>query len=240
VAEVKPKSIQLSEFTVEPIPSGRKLLHCIFKDKFGNLRYVWTPPWKGESGVVRLLLKALEIEEWNDYDGAWTQELRKAAQEIPSLEEMRLPVKIRLGSMTELPADEEGPGTYKVAVEVLSDDFVVWKLVKYGKEFICIGDLIISCDSLSNFLLGGAQIKGVSRSIEKVTVWRGDERIEMRPVDSDDWEDLGVRFYVWLESGADKSEYEVIGREFVSYIRSFIRKRLSDYKALKRGFDELP
>ena len=67
--EPKPRSIQLIGFEEELLPSNRKLLHCLFKDKFGTSRYVWTPPWKAESGVERLFLKALEIEEWNELYG---------------------------------------------------------------------------------------------------------------------------------------------------------------------------
>jgi hypothetical protein len=208
------------------------LLHCIFKDKFGNSRYIWTPPWKGESGVESLFFKALEIEEWNDYDGAWSKELRKAAQEIPSLEEIKLPIKIKLGGMTELPADEKGPGTYRATVQVLNDELNAWIDKESERSFLCIGEVKVSWESFKNFLLEQPRIRSVSKGMEKVGEFSGSGGYG-------EWEDLGVRFYVWLELGADKSGYEVIGRELVSCIRSFIRKRLSDYRALKRGFDEL-
>lgn len=236
--ESKPRSMELIEFRDELLPSGRKLLHCLFKEKFGTSRYAWIPPWKGDFGVERLFFKALEIEEWNDYEGAWSKELRKASKEIPSLEEIRLPVKIRLGEMADavMYADGVQQRVYRTAIEVLSDEARVWKEEKGDESLICISDIKILWESLKSFLLKQAmkaRIKGVSKGVESVTDW-----IENRP-GYGDWEDVGIRFSVWLEAGLEKAEYRVIGKEIASDIRSFIRKRLSDYKALKNGFEEL-
>ena len=68
----KGKAIMLVEFQEEPVASGRKLLHCIFKGRYSDELYKWTPPWRQkprEQGVERLFFKALEVEEWNDPDG---------------------------------------------------------------------------------------------------------------------------------------------------------------------------
>jgi hypothetical protein len=101
VMEVKSKSVKLVNFEEELLPSGRKLLHCIFQNRYGSsFQYKWTAPWRdkeGEYGVERLFLKCLEIEERNDYDSAWSEELRKVSKEVPCLEEMVLPVKIEIG-----------------------------------------------------------------------------------------------------------------------------------------------
>lgn len=240
--ESKPKSIELAEFREELLPSGRKLLHCIFKEKFGTFRYIWTPPWKGEYGVERLFFKALEIEEWNDYEGVWSKELRQAAQEIPSLEEIKLPVKIQVGGMVELAEDEDLPGIYSVAVDILRDEKPVWKEEKGKGLLICIGEVKISWDSLRSFLFQvakGGKIWNVPESVETVSEWYGDEWNGERTRVYGDSEDVGIRFYVWLEAGLEKNEYQVIAKEIASDIRSFIRKRLSDYRALKRGFEEL-
>lgn len=240
--ESKPKSVELAEFREELLPSGRKLLHCIFKEKFGSFRYVWTPPWRGAFGVESLFFKALEIEEWNDYEGVWSKELRQAAEEIPLLEEIKLPVKIRVGEIIELRetlAEGQEEDYYKVAIEVLNDEVKAWKHVEGKKSFICIGKVKISWDSLQSFLFKGGKIEGVSKGVETVTEWQGDKWDEEKTIVHGDWKDIGVRFYVWLESGADKAEYQVTAKEIASGIRSFIRKRLSDYQALKRGFEEL-
>jgi len=235
--ESKPKSIEFAEFKEELLPSGRKLLHLVFKEKFGSFRYVWIPPWKGETGVEKVFFKALEIEEWNDYEGAWSKELKKAAGEIPSLEDIKLPVKIRVGGVTycsEVWCDELGEEEfYSVSVQVLSDEVGAWKYADNKKKFICIGDIKISWDSIKNILIKQDNIRDVSEGIETVSEWFdvGDDRCEKG-------EDIGVSFSVLLEAGLEKAKYQVIGREIAFNIRSFIRKCLSDYHALKKGFEE--
>jgi len=229
----RPRSIELAEYQEELLPSGRKLLHCIFKDKFGTFTYKWTAPWKGEVGVEKLFFKALEIEEWNDYEGAWSKELRQASKEIPSLEEMELPVRIQVGQMAEVIEDRLTGEAYRAAIEVLSDQVRAWQ-DKEGEElFLCIGEVKISYRSLSSALLKQRNIKGISEGIEDFKDW-----VESGP-GYGDWERLGICFYVWLDAGLDKTAYQVMGRQLASDIRSFIRKRLSDHRALKRGFEEL-
>lgn len=230
----KPININSIAFEEELLPSGRKLLHLIFKQKFGASHYKWTPPWKGDFGVERLLFKALEIEEWNDYEGVWSEELRQASKEVPSLDEIRLPVKVAVGEMTGPMKIREGveEDTYKVAIELLTDEKRAWGEVSGGKSLICIGEVKISWDSLGAFLLEMPMIRGASKRIEDVTEWRGDEWDGERTY-------IGVRFWVWLKVGAEKAEYQVVGKELAANIRSFLRKCLSDHQALKRGFEEM-
>ena len=52
-------------------------------------------------------------------------------------------------------------------------------------------------------------------------------------------EEVGVRFYIFLTKGLNKMEYRNISREVASNIRSYIRKYLSDYKAIEGGFEEI-
>ncbi len=233
--EPKPKSIMLAKFDEELLPSGRKLLHCVFKEKFGTFRYIWTPPWKGNFGVERLFFKALEIEEWNDYDGAWSTELRKAASEIPLLEEIKLPIKIQLVEIADIAEDEDLPRAYRVAIDVLSEEAKAYKVVEGGKQFLCVGEVKFSWDSLKSFLFKVNNIWSVSTNVEDATeciLWDGNGACLQ-------WETVGVRLYIWLEAGLKKNEYLSIAREIAFNIRSFIRKGLSDYRALKRGFEEL-
>ena len=231
----KPITIESITFEEELLPSGRKLLHLIFKQKFGASHYKWTPPWKGDYGVERLFFKALEIEEWNDYDGVWSKELKQASKEIPSLDEIRLPLRILIGEMTEV-VDEAKGKRYRVAVEISTnwtEAIVVFTSEEGEKEFIQVDDIKMAWDSLKRLMLK-KQIVGISKSIE--SFMRG---IEFDPEGGEHPEEMGVRFYVWLEAGAEKSEYQVIGKELAANIRSFIRKRLSDHQALKRGFEEV-
>ncbi len=235
----KPITIDSIAFEEELLPSGRKLLHLIFKQKFGASHYKWTPPWKGDFGVEKLFFKALEIEEWNDYDGVWSKELRKSSKEIPSLDEIRLPVKIRLGELTGPMKNQLDEDTYRLAVELLSDEKQAYIAESGGESFICIGEVKIPWESFSAFLLKIPVVRGASKGIETVTEWVGDEWDGEGTVVHGDWEDKGVRFWIWLKIGIEKAEYQVIGKELAANIRSFIRKRLSDYQALKRGFEEL-
>lgn len=233
--EPKLKSIMLAKFDEELLPSGRKLLHCVFKEKFGTFRYIWTPPWKGNFGVERLFFKALEVEEWNDYEGVWSKELRQAAAEIPALEEIKLPVKIQLGEIADIAEDEELPRAYRVAIDVLSEEATAYKEVEGVKTFICVDKVKFSWDSLKSFIFKVNKIWSVSTNVEDATeciAWYENGACAQR-------ETVGVRFYVWLEAGLEKNEYLVIAKEIAFNIRSFVRKGLSDYRALKRGFEEL-
>lgn len=62
---------------------------------------------------------------------------------------------------------------------------------------------------------------------------------EIEPIYDEDLSHLGIKFYLYgLIKRTDKAEYRVVGKEIVSRIRRFIRNRLSDYKSLKKGFEE--
>lgn len=237
--ETKPRAIELAEFKDELLPSGRKLLHCIFKDKFGTSRYVWIPPWRGGFGVERLFFKAFEIEEWNDPEGAWSKELKEASKEVAAIGEVKLPVKVRLGEMAELvkPGELGAQQTvYRLAIEVIGEEADV-SMTKEGEEsFICVGDVRISCESLKTFLSRIRQdsgVRGISQGVGEVKEdWIQDSGWDGH------WATMGARFWVWLETGLDRTRYQVIGRDVAAQVRSFVRKRLSDYRALKKSFDE--
>lgn len=237
MAYEKPINIKLISFKEEALPTGRKLLHTIFEQRYGtsHYSYKWTPPWKGDFGVEKLFFKALEIEEFNDYEGVWSKELKQASKEIPSLNEIRLPVKIGIGSMTGPMriSDEADEDAYKVAIELLTDEKPAWQDMTGGKPLICIGEIKIPWDSLSAFLLKIPVVRGITRAVETISDW-----VETSPGHGD-WENVGVRFYVWVEAEMEKTKYQIIGKELAADIRSFIRKCLSAHQALKRGFEEV-
>lgn len=233
--ELKPRSIKLVDFKEELLPSGRKLLHCIFEDRHGNsrFRYRWTAPWRdkeGEHGIEKLFLKSLEIEEWNDFDGVWSEELRKVSKEVPSLEEMELPVRIKIGEISEVfTADEEGIHEYwRIGINILSGEALVRKYREYGKDYIRIGDVSMSWDSLQYELYSVKGIDFFSEGIQEM--WEGDS-----PTDA---VEVGVCFSVWVKKAVERTQYQVISKEIASRIRHFIRSRLSEYKAIKKGFEE--
>jgi hypothetical protein len=236
--EIKPKAIRLVDFEEELLPSGRKLIHCIFEDKYGGSRfhYRWTAPWRdreGEHGVERLFFKCLEIEEWNDYDGVWSEELRKVSKEVPCLEEMVLPVKIEIGRVTEIvTVGEEGKWeSLSIEVDILSDEESVMRDTEHGEDYIMVGPVRMAWESLKYDLLSLERVSSASEGIQKVILGV--------PDGSGGYVDVeGVRFGVLVDRTVNKNEYQVLSRGIASCIRHFIRIRLSEYKAIKKGFEE--
>ena len=240
--EIKPKSIKLVDFKEELLPSGRKLIHCIFEDKYGGSRfhYRWTAPWRdkeSEHGVERLFLKCLEIEEWNDYDGVWSEELRRVSKEVPCLEEMVLPVRIEIGGVSEdvevVETDNEEVKLESLIIDVniLSGEESVMKDIQNSKEYIKVGSVSMAWELLKSDLHRIKRLDGVTEGIRSVTLWV--------PDGSGGYVDAGgVSFGVWIYRTVNKNEYQVISREIASCIRRFIRNRLSEYKAIKKGFEE--
>jgi hypothetical protein len=240
--EVKPKSVKLVSFEEELLPSGRKLLHCIFENKYGSgFQCKWTAPWRdkgGEKGVERLFFKGLEVEEWNDFDGVWSEELRKVAKEVPSLEEIVLPVKIEIGGITEAvevvktDSGEVRLESLRIGVNILSGEESVVRDIGSGEEYIKVGSVSMAWELLTSELHGLKRVDSVSDGIRSVTVWVPDGSGSYV-------EDVGgVSFGVVIYRTVNRSEYKVISREIASCIRRFIRVRLSEYKAIKRGFEE--
>jgi hypothetical protein len=180
-----------------------------------------------------LFFKCLEIEEWNDYDGVWSKELRKVSKEVPCLEEMVLPVKIEIGGVTEIvTVGEEGKWeSLSIEVNILSDEESVMKDVEHGEDYIMVGPVRMAWESLKYDLLSLERVSSVSEGIQNVIL-----RI---PDGSGGYVDgEGVRFGVLVDRTVNKNEYQVISRGIASCIRHFIRVRLSEYKAIKKGFEE--
>jgi hypothetical protein len=230
----KPIGIEAIGFEEEPLPSGRKLLHLILKRKFGDSYYRWTPSWKGDYGVERPFFKALETEEWNDYDGVWSRELKRVSKEIPSLEEIRLPMRIKVGEMVgptkmKKEADDD---TYKVAIEFLTDEKRVWRDIEAGRPLICLGELKLPLASFKKALFSIPMVKGMSTDVDVLTDW-----VENRPGHGD-WESIGISFHVWVNAGEAKEKYQTLGKQISNNIRSFVRKCLSDHQAIGKGFEE--
>jgi len=234
--EAKPKSVKLVNFEEQLLPTGRKLLHCIFQNRYGSgFQYKWTAPWRdkeGEHGVERLFFKCLATEEWNDYDGVWSQELAKAAKRVPSLEEMKLPVKIGMGDVSE--ERREGPQGksqeyWVICVTITEDELPVRCGRQNDKQYILVGSVNMAWEQLKEELFLTKQVHLLSREIKNIETYDPDMfRTEV----------VGIKFWIWLKKAIDKTEYEVTVRQIVSYIRRFIRIRLSEYKAIKRGFEE--
>ena len=240
--EVRRKSVKLVDFEEELLATGRKLLHCIFENKYGSgFKYKWTVPWRdrgGEYGMERLFLKCIEVEEWNDFDGVWSAELRKVSKEVPCLEEMVLPVKIEIGGVSEAVnvVEVEENKTVKleylmVDVDILSDEESVMKSIENNEDYIKVGSVSMAWELLKSDLIGLKGVDSMSEGIRMVTL-----RV---PDCSGGYVDVeGVRFGVMVYRTMNKNEYQVISREIAYCIRRFIRIRLSEYKAIRKGFEE--
>ena len=222
----RPKSIELVQFQEDLIPSGRKILSCVFKQKFGgDWYYKWTPAWAGDYGVERLFFKALEVEEYNDPKGIWTRELIQASGKVPPLADLKLPLTIVLGTM------KEDTDSYEIVVLILSHEDPEFaesvEASRRGKAF-SIGNCEVDYELLASLLSMRCDIRAISELCE--TEWE--------PLDGSEAEPLGVSFSIWLDKGKDKILYEAIGREIAWNIRCFLRDTLSVYKALKKGIEE--
>ncbi|MBI4339184.1 MAG: hypothetical protein HY680_04445 [Chloroflexi bacterium] len=220
--QIRPKTIRLVDFQEEPLASGRKMLHCIFQDNYGA-HYKWTPQWKGEHGVECLFFRALATEEYNEPEGVWTSELKKAAESIPPLEAMQLPVKIHLGGMTDV------GNQHVLRIEILSMD----ESVSYDSDTrtFYIGSCGVRYDALKDFLLQACTVAGIEgcECIYGGRVFEGSFSYS---------EQVGIALYVRLEKWNERQRYEVAARELASNIRLYLRRILLDFRALKQGFEE--
>jgi hypothetical protein len=234
--ETKPKSVKLVNFEEEQLPTGRKLLHCIFQNRYGaGFQYKWTAPWRdkeGEHGVEKLFFRCLATEEWNDYDGVWSGELTRAAKRVPSLEEMKLPVRIGMDDVREeVKKEPQGKSQeyWVICVTITGDELPVVYKKADGEQHIVVGSVSMAWERLKEELFHTNQVPLLSREIESILTY---------DYDMQRYEETGIKFWVWVNKATDKTEYEVSVRQIASCIRRFIRTRLSDYKAIKRGFEE--
>jgi len=73
------RSVKFDRCAEEPLPSGTIMLHCIFKDNYGN-PFKWTPRWRD---VEDIFVRSAQIEGKNAPEGAWDEELKAVFQKIP-------------------------------------------------------------------------------------------------------------------------------------------------------------
>jgi hypothetical protein len=234
----KPRAIRLAKLEEEPLQSGRKLLHCIFEDCYGNhsQSYRWTAPWRSGSkdcGILQLFYKSYEIEEYNDPEGVWNRELKKAAEEIPPLGEMKLPVKIEIGRVVEDKWDDDSGipiECWRICIEITRDE---QNAIEYEEpprgQYLAIGKVSMAWGALQNEIYKNKEVMFIQNNMESI-----DDRDNAGYV----IDTTGVRFCLWLRKFTDRIQYQAAARDISFRIRSFIRYRLSEYKSLKRGFQE--
>ena len=88
----KARSIKLCEDPLEEeLLPHQTLLHIYVQDRWGN-SFKWTPKWLD---VEKIMWRALQVEEKNSPGGVWSDELNRAAEQIPKLKQFKLPVRIK-------------------------------------------------------------------------------------------------------------------------------------------------
>lgn len=239
--EVKPKAIKLTKLDVEQTPSGRKILHCIFKNRYGEQDYYyrWTPPWRSSEsniGVEELFLKALHTERWNDPDGAWSQELDAASKEYEALENVRPVIKVRIGQIREVYDDSQELPKKPVGWDIVltMDSLTIDSDEEYDIEiarnqrglYLKIGAVSIAWLGLRNEI---AKVKGVSRISDP----------QVHSIYGPDGEYLGSAAHFWVRVGVlEKREYERLTKEIKYRINNYLCQRFSTYRMLEKGLED--
>ena len=220
--ERKARTMKLAEnpFEEELLPQ-QTLLHVYFEDRWKNF-FKWTPKWLE---VEKIFFKAIEVEEENNPEGPWSGELKKASERIPSLREFKLPVGIEYSGLHEI--DEEG-WRYKIEVSILPGGESVG-ISDHGKGFY-IGDCHFKMSSFIKALL--EKIQTCKIVISKICTDLG-----WTPEGSVPGE--GICFYIWLEEGLERTDYQIASREITGVIRSYIRGVILDSRSIKRGFEDI-
>lgn len=213
------KSLKFDCFEQTPLPTGKQLLHCLFKDNWGN-RYKWTPPWKD---MEEIFFKSLEIEERNEPQGVWDEELRRVAQKIPSLKAFKLPVEIGCLHVRDLER------SYCITVKVLGEEKVV--SMNYSDP---------RCDS---FKVGASEIKFLPLVDRILDLDRSSGRkygidVDHKSLSTVSGAKSGICFDIQLSKGLEATAYEAAAREINVVIRSYLRDELACFRAIEEGFED--
>lgn len=245
--EARWKTIKLVEIKDELLPSGRKLLHCVFKDNYGNT-YKWTPPWrnieKGKYGVEQLFFQALEIEEWNDYDGAWDQELKKVAKKIPDLDERNISVRIVVGEYKEI--EYLGKVLYEIRIDISSKEETVGHEKKRTEDYIRIGKSLLPWKSLKESL---SEVPFIVKVTDLANLYKKEDLKEAQKIRASkkgksdifggfdifadmfggtdgylEGKEVGACFKVLIGKNIQREQIDMAGRELVKKLRFHIRE----------------
>lgn len=213
------KSVKFDCFEESPLPSGKHLLHCVFKDSWGNT-YKWAPRWKD---VEEIFFKSVEIEERNEPEGVWDEELKRVAQKIPSLRAFKLPVKVGCLQVRDLGEN------YCVTVEIVGEEKTV--SMNYRDPH---------CDS---FRVGASEIKFLPLLERIQQIDTSSERRYGIGVDPKSLGTVlagkgGICFDIWLPKGMERIRYEAVTREIGAVIRSYLREVLACSEAIEEGFQD--
>ncbi|MBI4301359.1 MAG: hypothetical protein HY664_01990 [Chloroflexi bacterium] len=143
--------------------------------------------------------------------------MRKAAQKLPSLKAFKLPVKISCAGVADEVDAESGEdvGIYWVTIRILGDE----EPVRLGKQgSFKIGGCTFWTSAISR-LLGGRNVT------DPIYGYYDYPKAN------------SISFDVLLHKEAERTEYAIVIRNILDVVRSYIRKVLSDFDAIKEGFE---
>jgi len=198
------------------------LLHVYFEDRWNN-DFKWTPKW---AEVEKILFKALEVEENNDPEGAWNDELIKASEQVSSLKEYRLPVKVVCSGLSEVESEK---WQYEIQISILPDSGVVGIKDMQGSRFY-----IDNCYFLMKNL-GEKAFKGRIRY--RMGIGKTCKEINASPY-PDRWIPGGIFFNVFLPKNLTRLEYQTLSRQIGATIRTYVRSIILDSKSIDKGFSQ--
>lgn len=213
------KSIKFDRFEESPLPSGRHLLHCVFKDNWGNI-CKWAPRWKD---VEKIFFKSVEIEERNEPEGVWDEELKRVARKIPSVRAFKLPVGVGCLQIRDLGEN------YCVTVQILGEEKEV--SMNYRDP---------DCDS---FRVGASEIKFLPlleriQQIDASSETTYGIGVDPKSLGTVSGKKGGVCFNISLPKGRGKTRYEAATREISAVIRAYLREALACSRAIEEGFED--
>lgn len=140
-------------------------------------------------------------------------------------------VRVQIGAVTEeIQEDKDGkPDEYwKIRVHISGDELSIRPHKEDDKHYIRVGEANMAWTSLARDLSQSRGVELVSKEIHAIQLSTSDGTLEI----------AGVHFSVWVKKATDRTQYEAIGKEIVFRTQRFIQTRLSDYKLIKKGFEE--
>jgi len=223
--ERRPRVIKLKENPFEEQElTHQTLLHVHFTDNYENA-FRWTPKW---TEVEAIFYKGIEIEERNNPEGVWSEELKRTAEKFPKIKEFKLPVQIKYSGLEETDGEK---WRYKVDISILPLSGEEWVNVegsKHGGGFQ-IGSCCFRMQFLGKILKKMRPKYAIGWSEQCTTIY--DELPSPNPA--------GISFSLRFPGGLERTDYQILCRQIAAAIRHYIRSVILDSKSIQEGLEEI-